>query len=234
MPPRYRTAGPNPARRIAIGVLAVAVTVAIVRALLVQSFVVPTGSMTPTVRAGDRVLVSRMSYKLGSVHRGDVIVFNGAGVFDPVVTPSASMLAGVGRAIASAFSLPVGSHDYVKRVIGLPGDRVVCCDAQSRITVNGAALNEPYLDPGDEPSTQRFDIVVPKGRFWVMGDHRSDSADSRAHLGDPGGGTVPEDRVVGKVVGIYWPLSHAGGLGPSTSTVSGAAVPAADDRKDRH
>jgi signal peptidase I len=200
-------------------VLAVAVAIAVVRALLVQSFVVPTGSMTPTVRVGDRVLVSRLSYRFGSVHRGDVIVFNGAGVFDPEPSESDSTLAGAGRAVAGAFGLPVGSTDYVKRVIGLPGDRVICCDQQSRITVNGVPLAEPYLDPGDAPSTVRFDIIVPKGRFWVLGDHRSDSADSRAHLGDPGGGTVPKNHVVGEVVGIYWPLSHAGGLGPGPTAL---------------
>jgi signal peptidase I len=231
-PPRQRPAGPDQLKRLAIAVAAIAVSVAIVRSFLVQSFVVPTGSMTPTVQAGDRVLVSRLSYLTGDIHRGDVIVFNGAGVFDPEPAPARSALAGAGRAVASAFGLPVGSRDYVKRVIGLPGDRVICCDPQNRITLNGVALDEPYLDAGDKASELAFDIIVPENRLWVLGDHRSDSADSRAHLGDPGGGTVPQDRVVGRVVSIYWPLSHAGGLGPGLSTSSGAAIPAADDRKD--
>jgi signal peptidase I len=194
----------------------VAVTVAVVRWLLVQSFVVPTGSMTPTVRAGDRVLVSRMSYRTGEIKRGDVIVFDGAGVFEPEDAPAGTALAGLGRAIASAFSLPVGSQDYVKRVIGLPGERVICCDSAGRITVNGVALNEPYILSGQVPSTMKFDIVVPPGRLWVMGDNRGDSADSRAHLGDPGGGTVPEDRVVGRVVAVYWPFGHLGGVGSAS------------------
>lgn len=194
-------------------IVVAAVAIALIRALLVQSFVVPSGSMTPTVDAGDRVLVSRLAYRTGSVRRGDVIVFDGAGVFVPETPSARTPLASAGRGVAALFSLPVGAHDYVKRVIGLPGDRVVCCDAGGRLTVNGAPLTEPYVKPGDTASDDRFDVVVPAERLWVMGDHRSDSADSRAHLGDPGGGTVPEDRVVGRVVSIYWPLSHAGGVG---------------------
>jgi signal peptidase I len=202
----------NPARWIAVVVVVTAVLVALVRSVLVQSFIVPTDSMTPTVGVGNRVLVSRLSYRFGQIQRGDVIVFDGSGVFTPEPAAARNALAGLGRDLASGFGLPVGSQDFVKRVVGLPGERVVCCDAQGRITIDGVALTEPYLTPGEDASSVKFDIVVPPGRFWVMGDHRSDSADSRAHLGDPGGGTVPRDRVVGKVVGVYWPLSDAGGL----------------------
>jgi signal peptidase I len=214
---------PSPVRRLAVIVLAAALVLAVIRALLVQSFVVPTASMEPTVHPGDRVLVSRLAYRTGDLQRGDVIVFDGAGVFEPDVAAARSQLASAGRALASAFGLPVGSQDYLKRVIGLPGDRVICCDAQGRITVQGEPLNETYLHPGDEPSSVPFDIVVPPGRLWVLGDHRSDSADSRSHLGDPGGGTVPVGRVVGRVVKIYWPLSHAGGIAGPAEDVTGAA-----------
>lgn len=214
---------PRPGRRLAVIILVAALTVALVRWLAVQSFVVPTGSMSPTVKVGDRVLVSRLSYRLGDIQRGDVVVFDGSGVFEPQTPPARTALAAAGRKIASAFSLPIGAQDYVKRVIGLPGERVACCDSQGRLTVNGVPLTEKYVNPGDPASLMRFDIVVPAGRLWVMGDHRSDSADSRAHLGDPGGGTVPEDRVVGRVVGIYWPLGQAGGIGRS---------PYPSDRKD--
>lgn len=189
------------------------VLVALIRAFLVQSFVIPSGSMEPTLMVGDRVLVSRIDYRGGSVQRGDVVVFDGSGVFDPEPAPARSTLAGVGRGIAKAFGVPVGSKDYVKRVIGLPGDRVVCCDAEQRITVNGTPLTEPYVAPDDTPSDVRFDITVPEGRLWVMGDHRSDSADSRAHLGDPGGGMVPLTNVVGRVVAVWWPLGSTTGIG---------------------
>jgi signal peptidase I len=211
--PRFPDRGhPHRPRRVAFILLVTALTVALVRWLLVQSFIVPTDSMNPTVQVGDRVLVSRLSYRVGDIKRGDVIVFDGAGVFEPEPAPARNALAGAGRAISSAFGLPVGSRDYVKRVIGLPGERVICCDPQGRITVNGVPLPERYIQPGDAASDVTFSILVPADRLWVMGDHRSDSADSRAHLGDPGGGTVPVNRVVGRVISIYWPLSHAGGI----------------------
>jgi signal peptidase I len=215
-PPPVQGARWTTARRVALALVTIAVVVALIRAFAFQSFVVPTDSMSPTVHAGDRVLV----WRLGSVHRGDVVVFDGAGVFGPEDEPAHPGLASAGRSVASAAGVPVGVNDYVKRVVGLPGDRVTCCDAQGRLTVNGRPLQEPYVAPGDVPSTVKFDVLVPAGRIWVMGDHRSDSADSRAHLADPGGGTVPEDRVVGRVVGVFWPLPHFGGLGPSGRIVT--------------
>jgi signal peptidase I len=199
------------------------VLLVVVRLVLVQSFVIPTTSMQPTLQAGDRVLVSRLDYRFGDVHRGDVIVFDGGGVFGPAQPVSSTTLFRVGQAVAAALGAPVGEHDYVKRVIGLPGDRVVCCDVAGRLTVNGTALSESYLPVGTEPSTVRFDVVVPQGRLWVMGDNREDSADSRAHLGDPGGGTVPLARVVGRVVTVWWPLNRLAGVGPvdATETTTG-------------
>ena len=94
-------------------------------------------------------------------------------------------------------------------MIGLPGDRVVCCDAQGRITVNGVPLNEAsYLYPGERPSDEPFQVTVPPGRLWVMGDNRADSADSRDHPDDPGDGTIPESAVVGRAIAIVWPPSQ--------------------------
>jgi signal peptidase I len=102
-----------------------------------------------------------------------------------------------------------GNH-LIKRVIGLPCDHVVCCDSNDKITVNGLRLVEPYVYPGDSPSQQNFDITVPPGRVWVMGDHRSESADSRPHDLASGGfkGSVPESLIVGRAVTVVWPLSH--------------------------
>lgn len=192
-----------------VTVLAVcALSVVVVRLVLVQSFVIPSGSMEPTLQVGDRVLVSRAATRFGGIHRGDVLVFDGTGIFDPTTARPASRLARAGQTLAAALGVPVGERDFVKRVVGLPGDRVVCCDAGGRITVNGRAVEEPYLYPGDRPSEQRFDVTVPQGRLWMMGDHRGSSADSRAHLADPGGGTVPLSRVLGRVVAVSWPPSH--------------------------
>jgi signal peptidase I len=113
---------------------------------------------------------------------------------------------------------PGDERDFVKRVIGVAGDHVVCCDAQGRITVNGHALDEQgYLHPGDPPSDQPFDVVVPDGKLWVMGDHRSASSDSRAHQGDPGGGFVPTDRVIGRAFAVVWPVGHFSVLGIPTT-----------------
>ena len=148
----------------------------------------------------------------GEVRHGDVVVFDGTGVFGPAAARSSSPLAQAGRGAAALLGVPVGDQDYVKRVVGLPGERVACCDAAGRITVDGKPLVEPYLGGSGPASATPFDVVVPPGRLWVMGDDRGDSADSRSHLGDPGGGTVPVERVVGRVVGIYWPVGRAGGL----------------------
>jgi signal peptidase I len=186
----------------------------LVRLLLVQAFYIPSGSMEPTLRVGDRVLVSKLAYRLGDVRRGDVIVFDGRGSFAPAdggSTGEDGLLAGIGRSAGAFLGVSPSERDFVKRVVGLPGDHVVCCDAQARLTVNGQALTERYLPAGDPASAEAFDVVVPPGRLWVMGDHRSDSADSRAHLGDPGGGTVPLDRVIGKVLVRFWPLARLGG-----------------------
>jgi len=153
---------------------------------VVEPFQVPSASMRNTLRVGDRVLVDKLAYRFGGTpRRGDVIVFDGKDSFSTS-----------------------GGTDYVKRVIGVGGDRVTCCDTRGRITVNGHPLDETYLYPGNVPSGIPFDIVVPEGRLWVMGDHRDDSADSRDHIGDPGGGTVPVGKVIGRAEWIAWPVGH--------------------------
>lgn len=186
-----------------------------VRLFVAQAFYIPSGSMQPTLEVDDRVLVSRLAYRFGDVQRGDVVVFDGRGSFAPVEpVDKPNLPARVAQAIGTTLGISPSERDYVKRVIGLPGDRVVCCES-GRLTVNGAPLDEPYVMPGDAASNQPFDVLVPTGRLWVMGDHRSSSADSRAHLGDPGGGTVPLDRVVGEVVLRFWPVRDLGPLAPS-------------------
>ena len=198
-----------------------AVLVAGVRAFFVQAFVIPTESMRPMLQVGDRVLVDRLGYRIGDVHRGDVIVFDGEGVFDPPADGTRSPLVAAGRAFAGALGMPIGESDYVKRVVGLPGERIACCDAAGRITVDGRPLEEPYLT-GTRASEIPFDIRVPSGRYWVMGDNRNDSGDSRAHLGDPGGGTVPKDHVIGRVVSVWWPWNRATGIGRVDTSARGA------------
>jgi len=193
----------------------------LVRGFLVESFYIPSGSMEPTLTPEDRILVNKIG-ATSSLQRGDLVVFDGTRIFaDPVLSghgPGEGSVAGrVVGSIASKLSIRLNESDYVKRVVGLPGDHVVCCDAKGLLTVNGAAVDEPYLFPGDRPSDLTFDVRVPVERIWVMGDHRSDSADSRAHLGDPGGGMVRLDDVIGRAGMVYWPPSRARILSASTS-----------------
>jgi signal peptidase I len=201
----------------------------VVRGLLVQSFYVPSGSMEPTIEPGDRILVNKL-VSGDEVQRGDVVVFDGTTTFASADRSPHEDDGLIGRTLAGAASLvgvDLGEQDFVKRVVGLPGDHVVCCDSAGRLTVNGVPVRETYLFPGDVPSDLTFDIAVPAGRLWVMGDHRSDSADSRAHLGDPGGGTVRTQDVVGRASATFWPLSRMGGFERPSSL---ASIPAAGSR----
>ncbi len=182
----------------------VAVTVAaLLRMFVVQAFVVPSGSMLPTIERTDRIVVS----KLSDPERGDVVVFEDPGGWLPAGERPGERTGLLPRALEFIGVLPASDTGYlVKRLVGLPGDRVACCDGQGRVTVNGAPLNEPYLARGTAPSVQRFDVTVPRGRIWVMGDNRANSGDSRPHLAD-GTAFVPQDNVVGGAFAIVWPLS---------------------------
>ncbi|MBI1377765.1 MAG: signal peptidase I [Frankiales bacterium] len=184
----------------------------LVKTFVVQAYYIPSGSMENTLQVGDRVMVNKLVYHVRDIARGDVVVFNGVDSFTPEVSitppsdPLGKVLDWFGRTFGFA---PPDERDFVKRVIGIPGDHVVCCDATGHVTVNGVPLSETdYLFPGNAPSTDKFDVVVPPGKLWVMGDHRAMSSDSRAHLGDPGGGFVPVDRVIGRAFAVVWPLSR--------------------------
>ncbi|MEU3775612.1 signal peptidase I [Streptomyces sp. NPDC032472] len=178
---------------------------------VVQPFLIPSRSMEPTLQVGDRVLVNKLAYRFGAQpKRGDVVVFDGTGSFVRE-RADAGPLAGLLRGAGSALGIGEPSEtDFVKRVVGVGGDDVVCCDADGRIKVNGVPVAEPYVYPGDTPSRVPFRIVVPLGTLWVMGDHRSQSRDSRDHLGEPGGGMVPVEKVIGRADWIGWPPARWG------------------------
>ena len=191
--------------------VAVALLLAVViKTFAVQAFFIPSGSMENTLEINDRVLVNKLVYDVRSIHRGDIVVFNGDGSWDPGSVPvDTNFAVKFADGFASMFGFGHPGDILIKRVIGLPGDHVACCNAQGQVTVNSVPLSEQsYLYPGDAPSEARFNIVVPPGRLWVMGDHRLISDDSRDHMGDPGGGTVPESAVVGRAFVIIWPPSR--------------------------
>ncbi|MET9762046.1 signal peptidase I [Streptomyces sp. NPDC006372] len=194
----------------------VAVLIALVlKTFLVQAFVIPSGSMEQTIQIGDRVLVDKFTPWFGSKpQRGDVVVFKDPGGWlqdEQTTTPKDDpvVIKQVKEGLTFIGLLPSDNEkDLIKRVVGVGGDRVKCCDGQGRVTVNGIPLNEDYLYPGAAPSDTPFEITVPQGRLWVMGDHRNNSADSRAHQDTDYGGTVSEDEVVGRAMVIAWPFGH--------------------------
>ncbi|WP_156721373.1 signal peptidase I [Streptomyces apocyni] len=192
----------------------VAVLIALVlKTFLVQAFVIPSGSMEQTINIGDRVIVDKLTPFFGAKpQRGDVVVFRDPGNWleadpqqqredDPVVVKQ------VKQALTFIGLLPSDDEqDLIKRVVGVGGDRVTCCDEGGRVTVNGVALNEPYLKQNEEP--RAFDVTVPQGRLFVLGDHRDNSADSRFHLDEAFNGTVSEGGVVGTAKVIAWPVGN--------------------------
>jgi signal peptidase I len=179
-----RVAGRLPGGRITLTLLVCLLFLLLLTTFVMQPFQIPSGSMERGLRIGDRVLVNKLAYRFGAEpRRGDVVVFDGTGYF--------------------------GDANYVKRVVGVGGDHVVCCDKEGRVEVNGRSVDESaFLFPGDRPSDVPFDVLVPEGTLFLLGDHRGDSSDSRDHLGSPGGGMIPVGDVIGRADWIAWPAGH--------------------------
>ena len=183
----------------------------IIKTFLVQAFFIPSASMENTLQIGDRVLVTKLTPGPFDLRRGDVIVFKDPGGWlPPTLTAARSPLqVAVDDGLTFIGLLPQDSGEHlIKRLIGLPGDRVACCDGAGRVTVNGVGIDEPQLKPGSLPSETPFDVTVPANSLWVMGDNRQNSRDSRGHLGEPGGGSIPVANVVGVAFARVWPVNR--------------------------
>jgi signal peptidase I len=197
----------------------------LIKTFVVQAFFIPSGSMENTLEIGDKIIVNKLVYHFRSIQPGDIIVFDGAGSWteapashpssDPIVRAYDVTLKPLFESVAGLFGTAPGQTDFIKRVIGVPGDHVACCNAQGLVTVNGVPLHEQsYLHPGESPGeapagySGRFAVTVPPGRLWVMGDNRAVSDDSRLRQNEPGRGTIPESAVVGRAFMIVWPPSR--------------------------
>jgi signal peptidase I len=181
-------------RELPILVVVAFVVALLVRVFVLQTFYIPSESMEHTLNINDRVLVNKVVYDFRAPHRGEIVVFK-----SPV-----------------SWRSDPAEVDFIKRVIGVGGDHVVCCDDQHRLVINGRPLNEPYLyhaadGAADLASEEAFDVTVPTGRLWVMGDHRSHSGDSREQFlrsRDTVNATIPDNAVVGRAFVVFWPLSR--------------------------
>ena len=196
--------------------LPILVVVALVVSLLIKTFVVqffyiPSGSMENTLQIKDRVAVNKVPFISKSIDRGDVVVFRDPNNWLPEIVDYGTnkYVSKAKSALVAVGVLPNPTKQYlVKRVVGVAGDRIVCCTKTGNLTINDVEVIEPYIYAGNKPSEMTFDVTVPKGKFWVMGDHRGASADSRYHQDDINKGFIPLSKVTGRVVAVIWPFKN--------------------------
>ncbi|MFK5634774.1 MULTISPECIES: signal peptidase I [unclassified Ornithinimicrobium] len=210
--PSHRGGFLHAVREVAVIAVTALVISFVIKTFIAQAFWIPSGSMEETLVYGDRVMVSKIQAGPMEVERGDIAVFEDPGGWLPAMSEPDR-----GRALNTVMDVlqfvgvaptAEGNH-LIKRVVGVGGDTVACCDDEGRLTVNDQALDEPYLFPGDVPSTVEFEVTVPDDSVWVMGDHRSNSRDSRANDDGTGQtGSVPRDNVVGQAFVLLFPLDH--------------------------
>lgn len=186
----------------------------LIKTFLFRAFFIPSESMVNTLDVDDRIFVNLLVPEPFSLSRGDVVVFRDTKGWLPAAPEEAQgPFTWVQDGLTFVGLLPDNSEQHlVKRVIGLPGDHVVCCDANGKLTINGTAIDESYVNTDEVPQVRNFDVTVPEGKVWVMGDNRNHSADSRAHI-DSDGGFIDLDDLEGKAAVIAWPLNRITTLG---------------------
>ena len=185
----------------------------VIKSFLVQFFYIPSGSMENTLQVNDRVAVNKVPFISKSINRGDVVVFRDPDNWlpEPYTADGNIILTKIKEGFVAVGVLPNPAKQYlVKRVIGVAGDKVECCTKNKKLMINGVEIDEPYIFAGNTPSDTKFNVTIPEGKVWVMGDHRSASSDSRFHQDDINQGMVPTSKVTGRVIGIIWPLKNFG------------------------
>jgi signal peptidase I len=194
-------------RFVVLAVVILFLFTALIRNVWMDVYYIPSESMEPLLLTGDRVLVTRMDFSSGPIQRGDVVVFDGRGSFTPLDSGNDPLMdAAIGA--GQWLGLVPNNNIYVKRVLGVAGDTVKCCSSQGELEINGVPVAESYLYPGDKPSELSFEVTVPQGKLWLMGDHRNVSLDSRSLLGLPGGGLISTSKVIGRPWATVWPLGR--------------------------
>ena len=202
-------------------IIALAVSL-LIKTFIVQFFYIPSGSMENTLQIQDRVAVNKIPFIANEIKRGDVVVFRDPADWLPIPLDYSTnkVVAKVKEGLVAVGVLPNPAKQYlVKRVIGVAGDTVICCDKSGGLTINGKKTTEPYIFKGNKPSELKFNVTIPEGKIWVMGDHRGSSADSRYHQDDVNNGMVPTSKVTGRVYAIIWPIKSIG-LVPSHDPLS--------------
>jgi len=198
-------------RELPILVVVALVVSLFIKTFVVQFFYIPSGSMENTLQIKDRVAVNKVPFISRSINRGDVVVFRDPDNWLPEIVDydTNKYVSKAKSALVAVGVLPNPTKQYlVKRVIGVEGDHIVCCTKAGNLTINDVEATEPYIYAGNKPSEMKFDVTVPKGKLWVMGDHRGASADSRYHQEDINKGFVPISRVTGRVVAVIWPFKN--------------------------
>lgn len=234
---RDRRRGWLPFLRDVLVIVLVAVLVSfLVKTFLVRSFYIPSGSMESTLMVNDRILVDEITPRFGGYDRGDIVVFRDPGGWLPVTSdpPRSPIVEAIDWTLSLVgLSAPDSDDHLVKRIIGMPGDHVVCCNTLGQITINDVPIDERdylQLPSADSPaSADDFEVVVPDDRLWVLGDNRYSSKDSRYNQEQPGEGFVPVANVVGRAFLITWPFDRFGMLDFHHEVFAGVPEPSASD-----